>query len=95
MVPTLGESVTEATVAKWFKSPGDPVAKDEPLVELETDKVTLQDLRLFLGWESVRSGGGGKFVEVGYVFDRGIEYKNNEEEYEFSDAVVLRGGVRF
>ncbi len=41
-VPTLGESVTEATVGKWFKQPGDAVAADEPLVELETDKVTLE-----------------------------------------------------
>jgi len=41
-VPTLGESVTEATVAKWFKKPGDAVTADEPLVELETDKVTVE-----------------------------------------------------
>ncbi|MEC8530863.1 MAG: 2-oxoglutarate dehydrogenase complex dihydrolipoyllysine-residue succinyltransferase [Pseudomonadota bacterium] len=41
-VPTLGESVTEATVAKWFKSEGDVVAVDEPILELETDKVTLE-----------------------------------------------------
>jgi 2-oxoglutarate dehydrogenase E2 component (dihydrolipoamide succinyltransferase) len=41
-VPTLGESVTEATIGKWFKHPGDPVAADEPLVELETDKVTIE-----------------------------------------------------
>jgi 2-oxoglutarate dehydrogenase E2 component (dihydrolipoamide succinyltransferase) len=41
-VPTLGESVTEATVAQWFKQPGDAVAVDEPLVELETDKVTIE-----------------------------------------------------
>ena len=41
-VPALGESVTEATVAKWFKSAGDQVLADEPLVELETDKVTLE-----------------------------------------------------
>jgi 2-oxoglutarate dehydrogenase E2 component (dihydrolipoamide succinyltransferase) len=41
-VPTLGESVTEATVAKWFKKPGEAVTKDEPLLELETDKVTLE-----------------------------------------------------
>src|SRR3954468_24671879 len=41
-VPTLGESVTEATIAKWFKKPGDAVAVDEPLVELETDKVTIE-----------------------------------------------------
>lgn len=41
-VPTLGESVTEATVATWFKAPGDPVAQDEMLCELETDKVTVE-----------------------------------------------------
>src|SRR5215469_14841982 len=41
-VPTLGESVTEATIGKWFKKPGDAVAADEPLVELETDKVTIE-----------------------------------------------------
>jgi 2-oxoglutarate dehydrogenase E2 component (dihydrolipoamide succinyltransferase) len=41
-VPTLGESVSEATVARWFKKPGDAVKADEPLVELETDKVTLE-----------------------------------------------------
>src|SRR5207342_3785447 len=41
-VPTLGESVTEATIGKWFKKPGDPVNVDEPIVELETDKVTIE-----------------------------------------------------
>jgi 2-oxoglutarate dehydrogenase E2 component (dihydrolipoamide succinyltransferase) len=41
-VPTLGESVTEATIGRWFKKPGDPVKADEPVVELETDKVTLE-----------------------------------------------------
>ncbi|AWN34652.1 2-oxoglutarate dehydrogenase complex dihydrolipoyllysine-residue succinyltransferase [Methylobacterium radiodurans] len=42
LVPTLGESVSEATIGRWFKKPGDTVAADEPLVELETDKVTLE-----------------------------------------------------
>ncbi len=41
-VPTLGESVTEATIGRWFKKVGDSVAADEPLVELETDKVTIE-----------------------------------------------------
>ncbi|SHO64867.1 2-oxoglutarate dehydrogenase E2 component [Pseudoxanthobacter soli DSM 19599] len=41
-VPTLGESVSEATIGQWFKKPGDAVAVDEPLVELETDKVTIE-----------------------------------------------------
>ena len=41
-VPTLGESVTEATVSKWLKSQGDKVSADEPIVELETDKVNVE-----------------------------------------------------
>ncbi|WP_305764623.1 biotin/lipoyl-containing protein, partial [Beijerinckia sp. L45] len=41
-VPTLGESVTEATIGRWFKKAGDAVKADEPLLELETDKVTLE-----------------------------------------------------
>src|SRR5271157_3705509 len=41
-VPALGESISEATVGKWFKKAGEPVRADEPLVELETDKVTLE-----------------------------------------------------
>ena len=41
-VPAMGESVTEATVARWFKKEGDAVARDEPLLELETDKVTVE-----------------------------------------------------
>jgi 2-oxoglutarate dehydrogenase E2 component (dihydrolipoamide succinyltransferase) len=41
-VPTLGELVTEATIGKWFKKPGDAVKADEPVLELETDKVTLE-----------------------------------------------------
>ena len=42
LVPTLGESVSEATIGRWFKKPGDAIKADEPLVELETDKVTLE-----------------------------------------------------
>ncbi len=41
-VPTLGESVTEATIGQWFKKPGEAITADEPLVELETDKVTVE-----------------------------------------------------
>ena len=42
LVPTLGESVTEATVSKWLKNQGEKVAADEPIVELETDKVNVE-----------------------------------------------------
>ncbi|MBT4167412.1 MAG: dihydrolipoamide succinyltransferase, partial [Rhodospirillaceae bacterium] len=42
VVPTLGESVTEATVARWLKQVGEAISQDEPLVELETDKVAVE-----------------------------------------------------
>ena len=42
VVPVLGESITEATVAKWLKSRGDNVEADEPIVDLDTDKVNLE-----------------------------------------------------
>ena len=42
LVPVLGESITEATVSKWLKSKGDNINADEPIVELETDKVNLE-----------------------------------------------------
>ena len=41
-VPTLGESVTEATIGEWLKQPGDPVKVDEPIASLETDKVAIE-----------------------------------------------------
>jgi 2-oxoglutarate dehydrogenase E2 component (dihydrolipoamide succinyltransferase) len=64
-VPQLGESVTEATVAKWFKSVGDTVAQDEPLVELETDKVTLEVPAAEAGTLSEIVAAEGSEVEVG------------------------------
>ena len=42
LVPTLGESITEATVSKWLKNQGEKVSADEPIVELETDKVNVE-----------------------------------------------------
>jgi len=64
-VPQLGESVTEATVAKWFKSIGDVVTRDEPLVELETDKVTLEVNAAEAGTLAEISAAEGSEVEVG------------------------------
>ncbi|MAI49591.1 MAG: dihydrolipoyllysine-residue succinyltransferase [Rhodospirillaceae bacterium] len=65
VVPTLGESVTEATVAKWFKVEGDTVAVDEPILELETDKVTLEVNASAAGTLSEISVEEGDNVEVG------------------------------
>jgi 2-oxoglutarate dehydrogenase E2 component (dihydrolipoamide succinyltransferase) len=64
-VPTLGESVTEATIGKWFKKPGDAVAVDEPLVELETDKVTIEVPAPAAGVLSGISVKDGETVAVG------------------------------
>src|SRR5947207_5110487 len=64
-VPTLGESVTEATIGKWFKRPGDAVAVDEPLVELETDKVTIEVPAPAAGVLSDVAAKDGETVAVG------------------------------
>jgi len=64
-VPALGESVSEATVAKWFKAVGEAVAADEPLVELETDKVTVEVPASSAGTISEIVAAEGDNVEVG------------------------------
>src|SRR5215813_4335085 len=64
-VPTLGESVTEATIGKWFKKAGDRVAVDEPLVELETDKVTIEVPAPAAGVLSEIAAKDGETVAVG------------------------------
>jgi 2-oxoglutarate dehydrogenase E2 component (dihydrolipoamide succinyltransferase) len=64
-VPALGESVTEATVAKWLKNIGDAVSRDEPLVELETDKVTLEVNATAAGTLGDIAAPAGATVEVG------------------------------
>jgi 2-oxoglutarate dehydrogenase E2 component (dihydrolipoamide succinyltransferase) len=64
-VPTLGESVTEATIGKWFKRPGDAVAADEPVVELETDKVTIEVPAPAAGVLSEIAAKDGETVAVG------------------------------
>ncbi len=66
-VPALGESITEATVAQWFKTAGDAVNADEPLVELETDKVTLEVPAPAGGTLSEIRVDQGENVEIGAV----------------------------
>lgn len=64
-VPTLGESVTEATIGKWFKKAGEAIAVDEPLVELETDKVTVEVPAPAAGVLAEITAKEGDTVEVG------------------------------
>jgi len=66
-VPTLGESVSEATIGKWLKKPGDAVAADEPLVELETDKVSVEVPAPAAGVLSEIVAAEGETVAVGAV----------------------------
>jgi 2-oxoglutarate dehydrogenase E2 component (dihydrolipoamide succinyltransferase) len=64
-VPTMGESITEATVGQWFKQPGEAVAMDDPLCELETDKVTLEVNATAAGALAEIVAGEGETVGVG------------------------------
>jgi len=66
-VPALGESVSEATIAKWMKNVGDPVKKDEALVELETDKVTVEVFASAAGTLGEITAPAGTTVNVGTV----------------------------
>jgi len=67
LVPTLGESITEATVAKWLKKEGEEVSTDEPLVELETDKVNVEVPSPASGILRKINMGNGSTVEVGAI----------------------------
>src|ERR1700687_2308467 len=69
-VPTLGESVTEATIGRWFKKAGDAVAVDEPLVELETDKVTIEVPAPSAGTLSEIAAKGGEPAAVGALLGK-------------------------
>ena len=65
LVPVLGESITEATVAKWLKKEGENVEADEPIVELETDKVNLEVPSPINGILLEINSKDGETVEVG------------------------------
>ena len=81
IVPVLGESITEATVAKWLKNEGDPVEVDEPIVELETDKVNLEVPSPVSGILSEINSQDGTVVEVGAllgsVSENGVNVKKS------------------
>jgi 2-oxoglutarate dehydrogenase E2 component (dihydrolipoamide succinyltransferase) len=80
LVPVLGESITEATVAKWLKKEGDSVEVDEAIVELETDKVNLEVPSPIEGVLSKISSKDGETVEVGALL--GVINKNSAHSSE-------------
>ena len=84
-VPSLGESVVEATVAKWYKNQGDHVAVDEPLVELETDKVTLEVPSPCGGQLKIISAKEGETVEVGALLG---QINEGEEDNKVGEKAI-------
>ncbi len=80
LVPVLGESITEATVSKWLKNEGESVEADEPLVELETDKVNLEVPSPVSGILTKINSKNGSVVEVGADLGSVSESENKSEE---------------
>tara|TARA_B100001057_G_scaffold185089_1_gene185789 strand:+ start:158 stop:1483 length:1326 start_codon:yes stop_codon:yes gene_type:complete len=83
LVPALGESITEATVSKWLKNEGETVDADEPIVELETDKVNLEVPSPVTGQLSEINSRDGSIVKVGEILgsvtENGVEVKKSDE----------------
>ena len=80
LVPELGESITEATLAKWLKNKGDTINADEPVVELETEKVNLEVPSPITGVVSEVNFKNGETVEVGAILGTISESKNKKIE---------------
>src|SRR5262245_65011987 len=67
VIPTLGESISEAVISKWLKQVGEPIAADEPLVDLETDKVSVALPAPAAGVLTEQKFGAGATVKVGQI----------------------------
>ncbi len=81
LVPALGESITEATVSKWLKNKGDTVDADEPIVELETDKVNLEVPSPVSGKLIEINSKDGSIVKVGEILGSVIEVESEIKKY--------------
>jgi len=94
VVPALGESITEATVAKWLKNTGDTVEADEPIVELETDKVNLEVPSPVKGVLTEINSKDGSVVEVGallgLVSEGEVTASVNKEEIDKKEDNVIK-----
>ena len=100
LVPVLGESITEATVAKWLKNPGDTVKADEPIVELETDKVNLEVPSPISGVLTEINSQDGSVVEVGALLGSVSEKEGSvkitsvkREEIKKDEVIVEESNV--
>ena len=88
LVPSLGESVTEATVSKWLKKVGEKVDSDEPLVELETDKVNVEVPSPLSGTLSLIQVNEGDTVEVGAILGLVKQGKVTQDKSELKQKIV-------
>ncbi|MFJ5487974.1 biotin/lipoyl-containing protein, partial [Hansschlegelia beijingensis] len=88
-VPTLGESVTEATIGRWFKKPGEAVAADEPIVELETDKVTLEVPAPAAGVLGAIEAKDGETVGVGALLGSIEDGKAHERIFDARSGIEV------
>ena len=96
LVPVLGESITEATVSKWLKNEGDSVEADEPIVELETDKVNLEVPSPVSGTLTKINSKDGSIVEVGALLGSVSENSSvlkKTEEIEKIQPIVKEDNV--
>ena len=89
LVPILGESITEATVSKWLKNQGESIQVDEPIVELETDKVNLEVPSPISGILSKINVKNGETVEVGAVLGL-IDEKDNKSIQQKIKKIVSK-----
>ena len=88
LVPSLGESITEATVSKWLKQVGEKVSSDEPLVELETDKVNVEVPSPLSGTLSSIKVKEGDTVEVGALLGLVSEGKSGSTKKSQDEEIV-------
>ena len=95
LVPALGESITEATVSKWLKNEGDKVEADEPIVELETDKVNLEVPSPVSGVLSAINSKDGSVVEVGSLLGSVSEkmLSNQDEVVKKIEPSIIENNV--
>ena len=92
LVPALGESITEATVVKWLKNKGESVETDEPIVELETDKVNLEVPSPVKGVLLEINAKDGQVVEVGAVL--GSVASSGKAEPTKEDFLIQKQGKK-
>ena len=97
LVPVLGESITEATVAKWLKNVGDAVQADEPIVELETDKVNLEVPSPITGVLREIASKDGSVVKVGallgVVSDNGVIGSVTKNEFKKAEHTPKENNI--